>query len=127
MRSLCGFAPLTLLPSSLGPVFAPASADSDILSLGRGSILAVSQYSSLVFLTKFLWAVHIKGFQKRIGLDKTLLPQFFPYFSALFLPSIAQPVLSVLYCTLCSLDIMLAGLFLSWAMTECVVVIRVWL
>lgn len=127
MCSLCGFAPLILLPSSLVPVFAPASVDSDILSLGRGSILAVSQYSSLVFLTKFLWAVHIKGFQKRIGLDKTLLSQFFPYFSALFLPSISQPVLSVLYCTLCSLDIMLAGLFLSWAMTECVVVIRVWL
>lgn len=123
--SSCGFAPLTLQPSSLGLVFAPAPADSDIVSMGRGSVLAVSQYSSPVFLKKFLWAVHIKGFQKRIGLDKTLLSRLFPYFSALSLPSIAQSVLSVLSCTLCSLDIMLAGLFLSWAMTECVLVIRV--
>jgi len=74
---------------------------------------------------KFLWAVPIKDFQKKIGLDKILLSQFSPFFSALSLPSIAQSVLSVLSCRVCSLDIRLAGVFLSWAMTECVLMIRV--
>lgn len=55
----------------------------DIVSLERGNICTVSEYSSLVLLIKFLWAVHIKGFQKKIGLDKILLSQFFPFFSAL--------------------------------------------
>lgn len=71
--SLCGCIPLTLPSSSLGPTSAHLQQIHDIVSLGKGSICTVSEYSSLVLLIKFLWAVHTKGFQKKFSLDKTLL------------------------------------------------------
>lgn len=111
--SLCGCIPLTLPTGSLGPTSAHASADTWHCIPGERQYLHCIWIQLSGFVNKVSVGYAYKGFSKKSSLDKILLSQFFPFFSALSLPSKAQSVLSVLSCTVCSLDMMLAGLFLS--------------